>query len=80
MDFAIGEKKGIILLPTDEQIHIILKKQEEIDQLFAMLNYAPIVKALDMHNNDWYSLKKFLPRTSDYLKWHDTLCKQYRKD
>jgi cell division protein FtsX len=76
MNFAIGEEKQIptTLLPLDKQVHITLETQEEINQLFAMLNYTPIVDALNMHNNDWHRLKQILDSNDGYLDWHARLC------
>lgn len=78
MNFSIGEGKQTLttLLPLEQRIHITLETQEEIDQLYAMLNYVPIIDALDIRNNDWYALREILSKTDKYLHWHNNLCKQ----
>jgi hypothetical protein len=62
------------ILPNEEQVVITLKTQQEIDQLFAVLNFRPIRNALtDIRGRQpWEPLKKFL-KTRDYSHWHARL-------
>ena len=80
MNFMIGEKKqeSTALLPLNKQVHISLETQEEIDQLYALLNYRPITEALSIYNNDWFRLKKALIRSPNCTIWHNRLCKGIR--
>lgn len=62
------------ILPNEEQVVITLETQEEIDQLFAVLNFSPIRDTLtDSHGKrSWEPLKEFL-KTRDCDHWHTRL-------
>lgn len=72
------EIKETDILPETQQVVITLTTQREIDQLYAMLNFVPIMEALDTAEgaDDWRSLKGFLqPR--NYPFWHKRLSNRY---
>ncbi len=56
-------------------LSITLETQEEIDQLFAILNFSPIASAINLEKNNWGDLRNELNscKTSDYNIWHDKL-------
>ena len=62
-------------------ITIILEKQEEIDQLYALLNYNEIFLAIDADRNDWNKIYNFLEKrkTTSYDHWHMRLTELYLK-
>ena len=62
-------------------ITITLETQEEINQLFAMLNFGSIGRAIKDDSNGWGKLYKELHncKTSDYQRWHDRLLAEYHK-
>jgi hypothetical protein len=61
-------------LSEDKQVVITLNTQREIDQLYAMLNFVPIIEALDTAEgaDAWRSLKGFLQQ-HNYSFWHNRL-------
>ena len=54
-------------------IKLILQTQEEVDQLYAILNYAPIMAVIE--NDTWLSTRAALQkhRSTRFLKWHKKL-------
>lgn len=68
------DKKNI--LPPEQQVHITLEKQEEINQLYAMLNFIPIAEAINIKGSGWENLKKMLKEnglSENYFGWHNLL-------
>ncbi len=63
----------ITMLDTISPVKIVLQTQEEIDQLYALLNYEPIMAAIE--DDNWLSVCEVLlkQRSNDYLKWHEKL-------
>lgn len=61
-------------LSEDKQVVITLTTQREIDQLYAILNFIPIIEALDTAEGakNWRSLKCFL-QPQNYPFWHNRL-------
>lgn len=68
------KKKYKKLLSPEKQVHIVLETQEEIDQLFAILNHTPIGRAIKIRTNSWENLRQNLPKTENYQQWHVRLC------
>ena len=73
-------------MPKDvEPITIVLKTQEEIDILFALLNYTPIIECIEgigcnSFNEQLYPILLHR-RSNDYLRLHTALInKLKRKD
>ena len=64
----------ITTLDTISPIKIVLQTQKEIDQLYALLNYIPIMAALE-EDDGWLLVCEVLmkQRSNDYLKWHEKL-------
>lgn len=59
--------------PVFDPVKIVLETQEEVDKVFAMLNYSPIVNALQLGN--WYQkLQSY--RTENYRNYHDHLAQR----
>lgn len=73
MKSVIGKKEEYIL-PPRKQLYITIETQEEIDQLFAMLNYVPVIEALNIESSDWVDLREKLPKSENYTHWHRRLC------
>jgi hypothetical protein len=73
MKFTNRNVKNEKKLPLKKQVHIILETQEEIDQLFAMLNCIPIAEAIETEDNDWNGLKEILPHSNNCIHWHKRL-------
>lgn len=71
--FSMNNKPKLSL---KKQVHITLETQEEINQLFAILNFIPISSAIDLENNDWLTVKEQLKAT-DYFQWHANLNSAY---
>ncbi len=58
-------------------VEIVLTTQEEIDQLFAILNYSPVAKALKLGECNWLKLRTVLGNHQrDSLSWHNRLLKE----
>ena len=68
------EIKETDILPETQQVVLTLTTQREIDQLYALLDYNPIRRALKIGGSldTWYSAKVFLNAT-DYLFWYNRL-------
>ena len=67
-------------LPKNKQINITLDTQEEIDKMFALLNYTPVAEAIKVNESDFIELKNILRINKyDYEKWHACLCKECDK-
>lgn len=64
-------------LPEHQQVVITLDTQREIDQLCAILNFVPILEALDLDKgvDVWRALKGFLqPHANTFWhNWHTRL-------
>ena len=79
MEFKIKkELESTNKLPEHLQVVITLDTQREIDQLYALINFVPIIEALDtLEGADvWRSLKGFLqPR--NYVFWHNRLSNRH---
>jgi hypothetical protein len=73
MKFTNKNVKNEKKLPPKKQVHIILETQEEIDQLFAILNCIPIAEAIEAEDNDWNELREILPHSNKYCHWHNRL-------
>ena len=61
-------------------IRITLETQDEVDRLFAIMNFVPIKNALDLYEDNWALLWHELRgrKTECYLKYHcklDTILK-----
>lgn len=56
-------------------VEIILETQEEIDQLYAILNYTPIMNAIGNDSPDWFKVRNALAnqRSENYTTWHNKL-------
>lgn len=82
MEFQIKkELEATDKLSEDKQTVITLNTQREIDQLYAILNFVPIIEALDTAEgaDAWRSLKEFLqPRNHSF--WHIRLSNAYTKN
>lgn len=63
----------ITTLDIISPVKIVLQTQEEIDQLYALLDYGPIKAA--MEDDGWLFVREVLmkQRSNDYLKWHEKL-------
>jgi hypothetical protein len=72
MQSAIGKNRKT-LLPLKKQVHITLETQEEINQLFAMLCFAPIAKIINVKNSGWIILREKLAKTENYFGRHSLL-------
>lgn len=59
---------------------IVLETQTEIDQLFAVLNYAPIGRTLFNENDWWNEVFNFLRarKTSAYNNYHNMLDREIK--
>jgi hypothetical protein len=81
MKFNIGPPKAdnTEILPKHQQVIITLETQKEIDQLYAMINFVPIIEAVDLRKGDWISLRENLSSTPIYNTWHEKLSKMLRK-
>ncbi len=68
-------KVETVEVKTFNPVRITLETQDEVDRLFAILNFAPIEEAVDLNEDNWdflYSeLKKY--KTDCYLKYHSKL-------
>lgn len=55
-------------------VKIVLQTQKEIDQLYALLNYVPIMAAIE-DDDGWLLVREVLmkQRSNDYLKWQEKL-------
>ena len=75
------ELKATDKLPEDKQVVIVLDTQREIDQLYAILNFVPIIDALDTAEgaDSWRSLKGFL-QPQNYPFWHSRLSNIHKKE
>lgn len=75
MKFSIGSQKKnhTKTLPKHQQVTIILETQKEIDQLYAMINFIPIIDAVDLRNSDWISMRESLSPSPIYHDWHRKL-------
>ena len=66
----------ITTLDIISPVKIVLQTQEEIDQLYALLDFGPIKAAIaDDDDNGWLLVREALmkQRSNDYLKWHERL-------
>lgn len=72
MQSIVGKDKRNIL-PPEQQIHITLETQEEIDQLFAMLDFVPIMEAINVEDSAWINLREKLARTENCFEWYSLL-------
>ena len=81
MEFQIKkESEATDKLPECRQVVVTFNTQREIDQLYAMLNFVPILEALDTAEGAeaWRSLKGFL-QPHNYTFWHCRLSNAYSK-
>jgi hypothetical protein len=64
----------ITTLDIISPIKIVLQTQEEVDQLYTLLNYIPIMAALE-DDDGWLLVREVLmkQKSNDYLKWHEKL-------
>lgn len=60
-------------------VTIVLETQEEINQLFAVLNFVPVSRTT-LNSDNWRQLytKLDLQKDSDYIKYHNRLDKSYK--
>ena len=68
----------IIEPPVLNPVKITLDTQEEIDQLYALLDYSPIRTALNINKGSgWDDLHNYLAdfkfKSEDYKKWESRL-------
>ena len=58
-----------------QKVRIALENQEEVDQMFALLNYIPIKRALVHFNREWDNLYEILlqHKSEGYNKVHEKL-------
>ena len=56
-------------------VHITLETQDEVDRLFAIVNFVPIKEALGLYRDNWALLwnKLCSLRSNNYSKYHDAL-------
>lgn len=78
MKFSTGKTINTKILPKHQQVTITLETQKEIDQLYSMINFIPIIEAVDLRDSDWISLKESLLETPTYRTWHNKLNKMLR--
>lgn len=59
----------ITTLDIISPVKIVLQTQKEIDQLYALLNYVPIMEAIE-DDDDWLLVREVLmkQRSNDYVK------------
>ena len=64
-----------VVNPLTEQPVITLETQEEVNLLFAIFNYVPIIEALDLRGGPWTNLGANLlqKKTASYRIFHDKL-------
>ncbi len=55
-------------------VQITLETQEEVDKIYAVLNYHPIVDILEI-NGWWKAMENFRSKESD--KYHEMVCKKF---
>ena len=84
MKVEMKNKKKVIdvtaTLLEDKQINITLETQEEIDKMFALLNYVSTSRAIKVKESSFIKLRNFLrTNTYDYEKWHACLCRECDK-
>ena len=56
-------------------VKITLETQDEVDRLFAIINFIPIDEVLNLHEDNWALLWDELNqcKSSGYNKYHDRL-------
>jgi len=61
--------------PSVNPVVITLETQEEIDQMYALLNFAPVLDIMRDMDQEWYKVYKFLHEvsTEDYHKFFNML-------
>ena len=64
----------ITTLDIISPVKIVLQTQEEIDQLYALLNFGSIMAAIE-DDDGWLLVREVLmkQRSNDYLKWQERL-------
>lgn len=67
--------------PSFAPVVITLTSEEEVTQLYAVLNYTSIFDVLDSGIcRDWNKLRTFLSdRRGDYTPWHNKLRERFKK-
>lgn len=60
---------------TIRPVQITFEYQHEIDQLYALLNFVPIITVLEEGTGEWKKLRSYLRhRQIDSSYWHARLC------
>jgi len=58
-----------------QPIQITLEYQEEIDQLYALLNFVPVARVLEEGTGEWKKLQGCLrDRQTNSNHWHTRFC------